>query len=276
VSTAILSTKPTPETPDVPTGELCPRHVAIIMDGNGRWATERNLPRIDGHRKGADIVRDITTFCREIGIEYLTLYSFSVQNWQRPEEEIAGLMNLLEEYCRDERDTLMSNDIRLTTIGRIDRLPETTRNALEKIGAETANNKSMVLTLAVDYGGREELLQAVVDLASEVEMGKRNASSVDEAAIVEKLSTSTMPDPDLVIRTSGELRVSNFLLWQIAYAELLFTHIYWPDFTREHFAKALWDFANRQRRFGATGEQLSEPGGPKLLALASDFEDHKG
>ena len=246
------------------------------MDGNGRWATERNLPRIDGHRKGADIVRDITTFCREIGIEYLTLYSFSVQNWQRPEDEIAGLMSLLEDYCRDERDTLMENDIRLTTIGRIDRLPQTTRQALEKISAETADNKSMVLTLAVDYGGREELLQAVVDLASEVQSGKRDASSVDEAAIVEKLSTSAIPDPDLVIRTSGELRVSNFLLWQIAYAELLFTDVYWPDFNREKFAKALWDFANRQRRYGATGEQLTEPGAPKLQALVSDFVDFKG
>jgi undecaprenyl diphosphate synthase len=246
------------------------------MDGNGRWATERGLPRIDGHRKGADVVRDITTFCRKIGIKYLTLYSFSVQNWQRPDDEIVGLMSLLEEYCRDERDTLMSNEIRLTTIGRLDRLPQPTRDALEKISLETIDNTSMTLTLAVDYGGREELLEAVVALASEVKSGNRELANVDEAAIVEKLSTSAMPDPDLVIRTSGELRVSNFLLWQIDYAELLFTDVFWPDFTRQHFADALWDFANRQRRFGATAEQVIEPESKNILALSSDFTDTKG
>lgn len=276
MSTSNFSAKTLSDTLSIPSEALRPKHVAIIMDGNGRWATQRGRPRLDGHRQGADVVRDITIFCREIGIGYLTLYSFSVQNWQRPEDEILGLMQLLEDYCRDERDALMKNDIRLTTIGRVDRLPETTRRALENLGAETANNKSMVLTLAIDYGAREELVKAIADLAVEVAEGSRDASSINESSVAEKLFTSRVPDPDLMIRTSGEIRVSNFLLWQIAYAELLFTDVYWPDFTREHFTEALRDFANRQRRFGSTGEQLTPMPGTNLLALAPNLADPKG
>ncbi len=223
------------------------------MDGNGRWAQSRRLERLEGHRKGADVVRDITTFARELEIPYLTLYSFSVQNWRRPSREVAGLMELLEKYCVDERDTLMKNDIRLSTIGRLDRLPPSTRRALEAMKAESAGNRKMTLTLAVDYGGREELVGAVQQIARQGVAPE----AIDEALIASRLYTSELPDPDLVIRTSGEVRVSNFLLWQIAYAELYFTDVLWPDFKREHFTAALRDYAERQRRYGAVDE--SEP-----------------
>lgn len=245
------------ESPAVPEKSRRPRHVAIIMDGNGRWARERGQPRLDGHRKGADVVRDITTFARELEIPYLTLYSFSVQNWRRPPDEVAGLMQLLEEYCQNERATLMENDIRLSTIGAHDRFPETTRQALAALTEETAANRSMTLTLALDYGGREELVEAVRRLAHDVRSKRLAPDKIDESAIETRLYTALIPDPDLVIRTSGEMRVSNFLLWQIAYAELAFTDVRWPEFTREHFAAALRDYSKRERRFGATGEQLT-------------------
>jgi undecaprenyl diphosphate synthase len=241
--------------------------VAIIMDGNGRWALERGQARLDGHRKGADVVRDITTFARELEIPYLTLYSFSVQNWRRPPDEVAGLMQLLEEYCRNERDTLMENDIRLNTIGAQDRLPDTTHKALSALIEETADNRSMTLTLAIDYGGREELVAAVRRLAHDVKSKRLAPGKIDETAIETRLYTALMPDPDLVIRTSGEMRVSNFLLWQIAYAEFVFTDVLWPDFSREDLAAALHAFAKRERRFGATTEQLAGVSGD-----AEEFE----
>ncbi len=230
-----------------------PRHVAIIMDGNGRWAKDRGLPRLEGHRQGAKVVRDITTFARELEIPYLTLYSFSVQNWSRPPQEVAGLMWLLEDYCRRERDTLMKNDIRLLTIGGLARLPAATRNAVEQLMEETAENRSMTLTLALDYGGREEIVAAVRRLASLVRAEQLSPEAIDEATIGAQLDTAPMPDPDLVVRTSGERRISNFLLWQLAYAELYFTEVRWPDFGREHFIAALKDYARRERRFGAVG-----------------------
>jgi len=243
--------------PSVPDKEHRPRHVAIIMDGNGRWASERGLSRLDGHRKGADVVRDITTYARELEISYLTLYSFSVQNWRRPPNEVAGLMELLLEYCHKERDTLMENEICLATIGDLSRLPDLTREALTALIEETADNRKMTLTLAIDYGGREEIVAAVRRLAHDVRQKRVHPDKIDETAIETRLDTALLPDPDLVIRTSGEKRVSNFLLWQIAYAEFVFTDVRWPDFDREHFAKALSEYSGRERRYGATGAQFS-------------------
>jgi undecaprenyl diphosphate synthase len=230
--------------------ELLPRHVAIIMDGNGRWAEARQKPRLEGHREGARVVRDITTFCRELGISYLTLYSFSVQNWQRPLDEIQGLMNLLEEYCVKERDTLMKNCIRLRTIGDTSRLPQSTQHALGNLMEETQHNDQMTLSLALNYGGREELITAMRRLGEDINEGRRNPSELDDELISSYLYTHEYPDPDLVIRTSGETRISNFLLWQIAYAELYFTDTLWPDFDRAQFSIALQSFASRLRRYG--------------------------
>jgi undecaprenyl diphosphate synthase len=235
-----------------------PRHVAVIMDGNGRWATDRGLPRLEGHRRGADVVRDITTYARELEIRYLTLYSFSVQNWRRPHEEVSGLMLLLEDYCKKERPTLMKNAIRLATIGSLERLPASTRNAVQALMRETENNRAMTLTLALDYGGREEIVRAVQKLAKDVQDRRLTADAIDEEEIQARLDTAALPDPDLVIRTSGEERVSNFLLWQIAYAELYFTSVRWPDFGRDDFAQALAEYARRDRRFGGVTAQTDE------------------
>lgn len=244
----------------VPEPAKRPRHVAIIMDGNGRWAEQRGLARLEGHRRGADVVREITTYSRQLDISYLTLFSFSVQNWQRPPEEVAGLMQLLEEYCTKERDTLMKNNIRLNTIGAMSRLPQSTQDALSNLIEETADNRSMTLTLAIDYGAREEIVAAVRRLAHDVKTRRLAPEKIDETALETRLDTALLPDPDLVIRTSGEMRISNFLLWQVAYAELYFTDVRWPDFTREAFVDALRDFAGRERRFGATGDQLAAAG----------------
>ena len=233
-----------------------PRHVAIIMDGNGRWATERGLPRLEGHRKGADVVRDITTFCRELEIPYLTLYSFSAQNWSRPPEEVTGLMALLRDYCLRERDLLMKKDIRLSTIGNLTRLPPPTRDAITALIEETAGNRAMTLTLALDYGGREEIVEAVRRLAHDIKSKRLAPDAIDEVALAARLDTALLPDPDLVIRTSGETRLSNFLLWQIAYAELYFTAVRWPDFTRQDLLAALADFGGRERRFGGLAGTL--------------------
>ncbi len=253
--------------PPVPEKSRRPTHVAVIMDGNGRWAKERGLLRLQGHEKGADVVRDITTFARELEIPYLTLFSFSVQNWRRPPDEVAGLMVLLEDYCRQERDTLMTNDIRLATIGELGRLPQSTRQAVTALVEETADNRTMTLTLAIDYGGREEIVAAVKRLAQDVRHKRLNPETIDESTIETRLFTALYPDPDLVIRTSGEKRLSNFLLWQLAYAELYFTDVRWPDFRREDFAAALFDFAKRERRFGGVTEQLRA----SSAAEADDF-----
>ena len=242
------------ESSSVPERAHRPRHVAIIMDGNGRWANEQGLPRLEGHRRGADIVREITTLARELEIPYLTLYSFSVQNWQRPALEVAGLMELLQDYCRGELPTLMDNDIRLAVIGDLARLPVSTREALQSTMAQTHDNRAMTLTLAINYGGREELVRAMRALASDVKHGVLDPDAIDEALVQRHLDTRGIPDPDLVIRTSGEQRVSNFLLWQLAYAELYFTDVRWPEFTRTEFVRALREYAHRERRFGGVGE----------------------
>lgn len=249
----------------VPMAMARPQHVAVIMDGNGRWASERDLPRLEGHRRGADVVREITTFARELQIAVLTLYSFSCQNWRRPAEEVGGLMQLLEVYCRRERETLLKNDIRLVTIGSMARIPASTHRALASLKEETAGHRSMTLCLALDYGGREEIVAAARRLAADVQTGRLDCASIVEDHIEQRLDTAGLPPPDLVIRTSGDQRLSNFLLWQSAYAELHFTRTLWPDFTRQHFAAALSDYAQRERRFG----DIAGPGlGPEPASPA--------
>ena len=234
-----------------------PRHVGIIMDGNGRWADARGLPRIAGHREGSESVRAITRTARRVGVRALTLYAFSSQNWARPADEVAALMDLLREYLEKERDELMENQIRLHAIGELDRLPRFVRDPLEKLRKETASNSEMVLTLALSYGGREELVRAAKDLASRVSQGVLRPEDIEESTLASALWTRELPELDLVIRTSGEMRISNFLLFQLAYAELFFTECAWPDFRDEAFVKALQGYQTRERRFGKTAAQLA-------------------
>jgi len=241
-----------------------PRHVGIIMDGNGRWARERGMPRIEGHRVGAESVRDVTRAAREIGLGALTLYAFSSQNWHRPADEVSGLMDLLRDYLRDERDEIMTNGIKLDAIGDVERLPDRVRAPLDALRAESAGHTGMTLTLALSYGGRESIARAMKTIAEDVAAGRLAASAVDVDRVGSYLPTSTLPPLDLLIRTSGELRVSNFMLWEIAYAELVFVDVRWPDFRRQHLYKALEDYAARERRYGLTSAQL----GP-----ASDVEE---
>jgi undecaprenyl diphosphate synthase len=258
----------------VPDKPARPAHIAIVMDGNGRWAMQRGMARLEGHRKGAEVVREITTFARELEIPYLTLFSFSRQNWRRPPAEVAGLMQLLADYCGRERKTLMENDIRLATIGELSRLPGPTRQAVEELVEDSTGNRSMTLTLAVDYGGREEIVAAVRRLAQDVRRKRIAPESIDESLIEAHLDTALLPDPDLIIRTSGEMRISNFLLWQLAYTELYFTEVRWPDFTRAHFAEALWAYASRERRFGGAGDRAADGGvGGVQLPGQRDVDD---
>jgi len=234
-----------------------PTHVAIIMDGNGRWAEERGLSRLEGHKQGAVTVREITTACRERGLKFLTLYSFSTENWSRPPDEVDGLMDLLRVYLRDELPTLKKNGVRLATIGDIERLPLVVRTGLEITKQATANETGMQLTLALSYGSRDELVAAVQSLARDVKTGRLDVDAIDPALLSSRLQTAGIPDPDLVIRTSGEQRISNFLLWQMAYAELWFTDVAWPDFGRGELDAAFLAYGKRQRRFGKTGAQLN-------------------
>lgn len=232
-----------------------PRHVAIIMDGNGRWAEERGLPRVAGHREGARAVNRTVRACRELGVEVLTLYAFSEQNWARPEDEVGALMQLLHDYVHEERFEILDNAIRLTTIGDVARLPAFVRIPLEALKAESAKNRGMTLALALSYGGREELVRSVRRLAHRVAAGELAPDAIDADAIEGGLYTAGWPAPDLMIRTSGEVRLSNFLLWQAAYAELYFTPVPWPEFERADLEEAFASFAARQRRFGLTGAQ---------------------
>jgi undecaprenyl diphosphate synthase len=220
------------------------------MDGNGRWARQRDLPRTEGHRAGAESVRAIVTESRRLGIEYLTLYAFSSQNWSRPQDEVSNLMQLLVEFCQSERQLMVDKDIRLRVIGQRSRLPSYARDAIESVEAATVGNESMELLIAVSYGSREEIVQAVRAIAREVAAGRLEPETIDEDVVDDFLWTRGVPDPDLVIRTSGELRVSNFLLWQIAYAELYVDERLWPDFREEAFHEALASYADRDRRFG--------------------------
>ncbi len=233
-----------------------PSHVAVIMDGNGRWAKNLGKPRVFGHKNGVQSVRETTEAAAEIGIEYLTLYAFSTENWNRPRLEVNALMTLLVETLRKEIKTLNKNDIKLNAIGDLSYLPKRTHDSLLQGIENTSNNKRMTLTLALNYSSRWELTHAVKSISEDIVSGKMNAADIDETVINNKLSTAGIPDPELLIRTSGELRISNFLLWQIAYSELYFTDKYWPEFTKDEFCKAIIDYQKRERRFGKTSEQL--------------------
>jgi len=234
-----------------------PRHVGIIMDGNGRWAQQRGLPRLEGHRAGAESVRDITRAARETGIEALTLYAFSSQNWARPAEEVAGLMQLLREFLIDERAEILDNAIRLEAIGDVERLPPYVTEPLHELRAASAANTGMTLTLALSYGGRESIARAVREIAADVRAGTLEPAAIDVDRFERYLPTHRLPPVDLLIRTSGEQRLSNFLLWEIAYAELVFVDLPWPEFRREHLRACLDDYAGRERRFGLTSAQLA-------------------
>jgi undecaprenyl diphosphate synthase len=227
-----------------------PRHLAIIMDGNGRWAEGRGLPRIAGHREGAEAVRAVTRAARRIGVEALTLYAFSTENWGRPEPEVGALMHLLAEFLESERGEMMRNSIRLNAIGDLARLPARVREKLAAVRAETASNRGMTLTLALSYGGRQELVQAARRAAA------AKGAALEAADLEAELWTAGLPELDLLVRTSGERRISNFLLWQCAYAELVFTDVLWPDFRDAELLSAIAEFQTRQRRFGMTGAQV--------------------
>ncbi|MBF0231547.1 MAG: isoprenyl transferase [Desulfamplus sp.] len=229
---------------------LLPRHVAIIMDGNGRWAKKRLMNRVVGHEKGSEAVRVIVTICREIGIEVLTLYAFSTENWARPKAEVAALMALLKKFIVLELDSLHKKGIRLEIIGQKQKLPEDVRVVLDGAIAHTSRNRKMCLNLALSYGGREEIVHAVRKIASKVKKGKLSSAKITEEVISQHLYTRKLPDPDMVIRTSGEMRLSNFLLWQSGYAEFFFTGTLWPDFTEQEFLEMVKDYQSRNRRFG--------------------------
>ncbi len=231
-----------------------PRHVAIIMDGNGRWARARGLPRLEGHRTGVESVREIVRAAGEVGIEYLTLYAFSRENWERPRTEVKALMHFLEYYLRHETAELNRNNVRLEAIGRLHDLPERAQRALARARASLAKNTGLTLILALSYGGRDEIVDAVREIVAEAKSGHLNADDVNERLISQHLYTRAIPDPDLLIRTSGEMRLSNFLLWQMSYTELWITPTYWPDFRKPEFLRALDDFSKRERRRGKVGE----------------------
>ena len=238
-------------------GEI-PKHIAIIMDGNGRWAKKRGLPRVAGHKRGVDTVKEIVEACAEIGVKFLTLYTFSTENWKRPKDEVSTLMRLLLNSLRDRVNELNDNDIRLTTIGNIDALPVAVRKQLEFDIERTKNNKKMVLNLALSYSGRWELLKAIKQITDSAVQGKIKSKDIDEKIVSSFLTTKDIPDPDLVIRTSGEFRVSNFLLWQIAYSEFIITETLWPDFSKFDLYDAIKIFQKRERRFGKVSEQITK------------------
>lgn len=235
-----------------------PQHIAIIMDGNGRWAKQHAMGRIRGHKKGAQAVRTAVTACREIGIQYLTLFAFSSENWGRPNEEINALMSLLEDYLDKEASTLQKQEIMLTTIGNIERLYPPVKEKLLEVKKLTKRNRRMVLNLALSYGSRDEIIFAVKNMISDNREGKLNVDDIDQDTIGRYLYTNNIPDPDLLIRTSGEYRISNFLLWQLAYTELYFTDVLWPDFKKDDLLKAIAVYQSRERRFGLTSEQITE------------------
>jgi undecaprenyl diphosphate synthase len=234
-----------PDFPDIP------RHIAVIMDGNGRWAKERGLPRHEGHRAGAESVREVTDACIELGVEYLTLYAFSSENWNRPAPEIKALMSLLDRFLTEKAKDLKKQNIRLTAIGQIDRLPAKTRKLLDKIIGETASLTALTLVLALSYGGREEIVAAARSLAVDAVAGNMAPDDIDNAMFASRLQTTGIPDPDMLVRTSGEMRVSNFLLWQISYAEMVIVRKFWPDFRKNDLIEAVREYQRRHRRFGA-------------------------
>jgi undecaprenyl diphosphate synthase len=231
--------------------ESLPRHVAVIMDGNGRWARQRHLPRIEGHRAGAESARIVIRTAGELGIKYLTLYAFSVENWNRPPEEVNALMKYLVHYLKTETPELNKNNVRLEIIGQTYRLPELVQEHLKKSVATLSRNNGLTLIMALSYGGRTEIVEAARNLAKKVKAGELDPEEITEHVFAQHLYTRNVPDPDLLIRTSGEMRVSNFLLWQISYAELVVTQTLWPDFRKPQFFGALEEYVRRHRRFGA-------------------------
>ncbi len=240
-----------------------PRHIAIIMDGNGRWAKQRGLPRISGHRQGIHSVRDVVEACGELGIQVLTLYTFSTENWRRPEDEVSALMKLLLGTIRKEIHELIKNNVRLCLSGDIQKLPPKTREAMLRGMEDTAHNTGLVLNLALNYGSREEIVTAVRKIAQQIKNGNLDPADISAETIQSNLYTNTLPDPDLLIRTSGEFRISNFLLWQLAYTEIYVTQVLWPDFRREQLCLAILDYQSRERRFGKVSEQILKKPHPK-------------
>ena len=238
--------------------ETLPRHLAVIMDGNGRWATGMGRPRALGHEEGAKMVKRFVKHCAKMGIEYLTLFAFSTENWLRPKKEVKTLMRILVKSLRSELQTLVENDIQLRTIGDTKNLPQVVQSELEEVVAQTKSNTRMVLTLALSYGSRQEITSAMQEISAKVKKGLISPTDIDEKLINSHLYTCFMPEVDLLIRTSGEFRLSNFMLWQCAYAELYFTDTYWPDFDTQELDKALASYQKRERRFGKTTEQLQE------------------
>lgn len=230
-----------------------PHHVAIIMDGNGRWAKQRHFPRIEGHRRGIKSVRDTVEGCCEVGVKALTLYAFSLENWQRPASEVSALMRLMEKFLYDEIPEMNENGVRLILTGRTERLPDRVLKAMNVAQKETLSNTKLILNLAFNYGSRTEILDAVNGIIRDIKSGEILSTEVTEESITQRLYAPYLPDPDLLLRTSGEQRISNFLLWQLAYAELWFTEVLWPEFRREHLYQAIIDFQKRERRFGRVG-----------------------
>ena len=235
-----------------------PKHVAIIMDGNGRWAKEKSLSRVFGHREGVNSARDIVEASGQLGVKYLTLYTFSTENWKRPRTEIALLMKLLISSIRSETDRLMQNDVKLIATGNLENLPANVLDELNDSMEKTRNNRLMTLNLALSYSGRWDILRAVKKIITEQNTGELDLSKLDEPTFSGFLATSELPDPDLMIRTGGDFRISNFLLWQIAYSEIVIDHNYWPDFKRNQYYKAISEYQSRERRFGMTSEQLKK------------------
>jgi len=227
-----------------------PGHIAIIMDGNGRWAASRGLPRREGHRAGAESVEEVLRACGDLGVKYLTLYAFSSENWKRPESEVNALMGLLAHFLKEKTPSLMKNNIRLRVIGHLERLPEKNQRQLEESIALTTGNDGLTLVVALSYGSREEIVDAARALMEKARSGELDPAALDAGTFARHLYTADIPDPDLLIRTSGEFRVSNFLLWQISYAEIVITEVLWPDFRREHLEASIGEFQRRHRRFG--------------------------
>ncbi len=233
-----------------------PEHIAIIMDGNGRWAKKRGLPRAAGHKRGVDTVKEITEDCAELGVKFLTLYTFSTENWNRPKDEVSTLMRLLLKSLRERVSELNENNIRLTTIGDIASLPYAVQNELREAIEKTKNNDKMILNLALSYSGRWELIEAIKSIGKLISQNKLTVDEINEKSLREHLTTKDIPDPDLLIRTSGEFRVSNFFLWQIAYTEFYISDVFWPDFNKQHLIEAIKSFQNRERRFGRVSNQI--------------------
>lgn len=236
--------------------ERLPQHVAIIMDGNGRWAKKQGLARMFGHKQGVEVVHNITEAAAELGLRYMTLYTFSTENWNRPKEEVDALMTLLVDTIAKETPTLMRNNVRLLTIGDLDRLPEAAHKKFLACIEQTASNTGLSLVIALSYSARWEIVNAIRNAVTAAQKGELRPEDVNEEFVSDLMTTKGIPDPDLLIRTSGELRISNFLLWQLAYSELYFTDCLWPEFTTEEFYKAIVDYQHRERRFGKTSEQI--------------------